>query len=152
MIYREMFKLTDNLIISIEADEAFITRLSFSSELFEENSNELTHKASDQLHEFFAGERESFDLPLRPEGSAFQQKVWKALLEIPKGKVATYQQIALQVGGKNYARAVGMACNKNPLPIFIPCHRVVGTKGSLTGYAGGIPLKEKLLQLENVHL
>lgn len=100
-----------------------------------------------QLSEYFAGKRKEFSLPLKPAGTAFQKAVWQALLEIPYGQTRTYGQIAAAVGNPNAARAVGLACNRNPVWIVIPCHRVVG-KAGLTGYAGGLALKQQLLEIE----
>lgn len=108
----------------------------------------LLARARDQLLEYLAGERREFDLPLAPEGTPFQCRVWSALADIPWGQRRTYGDIARAVGCPKGFRAVGMACNRNPLPIFIPCHRVVGADGSLTGYAGGTELKRALLRLE----
>lgn len=108
----------------------------------------LTDEASQQLEEYFAGERRQFTVPLRPHGTAFQQSVWQALLTIPYGQTRSYGQIAAQVGNPNASRAVGMANNKNPLMIFVPCHRVVGADGSLVGYAAGLEVKQRLLDLE----
>lgn len=101
-----------------------------------------------QLLEYFAGERQAFDLPLAPQGTPFQQRVWAALREIPYGQTRSYRDIACCVCCPKGFRAVGMACNRNPIPILIPCHRVVGCNGSLTGYAGGTDLKQSLLRLE----
>ena len=101
-----------------------------------------------QLDEYFRGERKTFDLPLAPKGTDFQRKVWNALQKIPYGETKTYGEIAAAVGNPKGARAVGMANNKNPIGIIIPCHRVVGANGKLVGYAGGMDKKEWLLQLE----
>lgn len=101
-----------------------------------------------QLQEYFSGSRKAFDIPLRPKGTPFQLAVWRALCEIPYGETRTYGQIAAAIGKPNAARAVGMACNRNPLWIVIPCHRVVGSNHALTGYAGGLSMKRALLELE----
>lgn len=101
-----------------------------------------------QLTEYFAGQRREFSLPLVLKGTPFQQQVWDALREIPWGETRTYGQIAAAVGRPKACRAVGMANHCNPIPILIPCHRVVGAMGSLTGYAGGVELKRALLDLE----
>jgi methylated-DNA-[protein]-cysteine S-methyltransferase len=108
----------------------------------------LIKKAKEQLEEYISGERKMFDLPLAPQGTEFRQKVWKALQHIPYGKTCSYKDIAKEIGNIKACRAVGMANNKNPIPIFIPCHRVIGTNGKLIGYAGGLDLKEKLLEME----
>ena len=109
---------------------------------------ELILQCKMQLDEYFRGERKTFDLPLAPKGTDFQKKVWNALQEIPYGETRTYGEIAAAVGNPKAARAVGMANNKNPIGIIIPCHRVVGADGKLVGYAGGMDKKEWLLQLE----
>ena len=109
---------------------------------------ELILQCKMQLDEYFRGERKTFDLPLAPKGTDFQKKVWNALQEIPYGETSTYGEIAAAVGNPKAARAVGMANNKNPIGIIIPCHRVVGANGKLVGYAGGMDKKEWLLQLE----
>ena len=103
-----------------------------------------------QLKEYFAGERREFDIPLAPEGSDFQRRVWDALRTIPYGATTTYGEIArrLRLGSRG-ARAVGLANGRNPIPIIVPCHRVVGSDGSLTGYGGGLDRKQKLLALES---
>jgi methylated-DNA-[protein]-cysteine S-methyltransferase len=105
-----------------------------------------------QLAEYFAGRRRSFQLPLAPRGTPFQLRCWAALEEIPYGRTATYGEIARQVDSPRGFRAVGMACHRNPLPIFIPCHRVVGASGALTGFAAGLDCKAALLRLEAEHL
>ncbi len=103
-----------------------------------------------QLEEYFAGRREDFDLPLSPQGTPFQRRVWQALTKIPFGKAVSYSDIAHRIGNPNAVRAVGLANGRNPIPIVIPCHRVIGKDGSLTGYGGGLPIKEKLLALEGI--
>ena len=112
----------------------------------------LSDEAARQLAEYFSGRRKCFDLPIRPEGTPFQLSVWNALLQIPYGETRSYQQIAAAVGNPKAVRAVGMACNRNPIWIVIPCHRVVGKNQSLTGYAGGLGMKQDLLALEANHI
>lgn len=112
----------------------------------------LLEQGREELLEYLAGERQHFDLPLSPAGTPFQHRVWQALAEIPYGQTCTYRDIAQAVGCPKGFRAVGMANHRNPIPIFIPCHRVVGADGSLTGYAGGLELKRQLLTLEGVNL
>lgn len=102
-----------------------------------------------QLREYFAGERDTFDLPLAPEGTEFQQEVWRAVAAIPYGETRSYGEIARRIGKADAVRAVGAANGQNPLPIVIPCHRVIGSDGRLTGYGGGLPLKKRLLELES---
>jgi methylated-DNA-[protein]-cysteine S-methyltransferase len=101
-----------------------------------------------QLREYFAGERTTFDLDLNPDGSAFERRVWDALLTIPYGETASYAEIAERIGHPGAARAVGRANARNPIAIVVPCHRVIGSDGSLTGYAGGLDSKRSLLALE----
>lgn len=108
----------------------------------------LLKEAKKQLNAYFAGKLKEFTLPLSPIGTEFQLKVWQALCTIPYGETHTYGQLAGKIGNVKASRAVGMANGRNPLPVFIPCHRVVGAGGKLTGYTGGLDIKEKLLQLE----
>jgi len=105
-----------------------------------------------QLHAYFAGELKAFDLPLAPQGTPFQLAVWKRLCEIPYGETISYGELARRIGNPNASRAVGLANGSNPIPIVIPCHRVIGSNGKLTGYGGGLPIKEKLLGLERRQL
>lgn len=104
--------------------------------------------AKRQLGEYFAGRRRVFDLPLAPKGTAFQLSVWKALRAIPYGKTRSYGDIARKIGKPKAVRAVGAANGANPIPVVVPCHRVIGSDGSLTGYGGGLPRKRRLLALE----
>lgn len=101
-----------------------------------------------QLQQYFNGERKTFNLPLAPHGTTFQQKAWQALLTIPYGQTASYKDMAIKIGNPKACRAIGMANNKNPIGIIIPCHRVIGSNGKLIGYAGGLDIKQKLLSLE----
>jgi methylated-DNA-[protein]-cysteine S-methyltransferase len=103
----------------------------------------------DQLKSYFAGERKAFDLPLVLEGTTFQERVWTALQNIPYGETVSYKVLAERVGSPKAVRAVGAANGANPIPIIIPCHRVIGNDGSLTGFGGGLPLKKRLLELES---
>ena len=105
-----------------------------------------------QLRAYFAGELEEFDLKLAPEGTPFRLNVWRELCEIPFGKTISYGELARRIGNPKASRAVGLANGSNPIPIVIPCHRVIGSNGKLTGYGGGLPIKEKLLALEQRHL
>lgn len=116
--------------------------------LAEDQDHPVLLQAEKQLNEYFAGKRTSFDLPLDFAGTEFQQKVWKALLEIPFGETRTYGQIARQLGNPNAVRAVGAANGRNPISIIAPCHRVIGADGGLTGFAGGLKVKEYLLGME----
>lgn len=108
----------------------------------------IIEEAFRQLELYAAGELESFDLPLSPQGTPFMKKVWDALLRIPYGQTASYRDIAEEIGAPKACRAVGMANHRNPIPIFIPCHRVIGCRGKLTGYAGGLAMKQRLLDRE----
>lgn len=109
----------------------------------------LAETVFSQLDEYFAGTRTAFDFPCAPQGTPFQQKVWAALREIPYGETRSYKQIAEAIGKPKACRAVGMANNRNPIIIVIPCHRVIGADGSLTGYGGGLEMKRALLDLES---
>ncbi len=113
-----------------------------------ERSAPILELAAGQLREYFAGERQEFTLPLEPKGTDFQMSVWKALTQVPYGQTRSYARIAAEIGNPKAARAVGMANNKNPIAIIIPCHRIVGSNGALTGYAGGLEIKRRLLALE----
>jgi methylated-DNA-[protein]-cysteine S-methyltransferase len=103
-----------------------------------------------QLRDYFDGKRQCFDLPLAPEGTPFQQRVWKEIARVPFGETITYSQLAARAGAPGSARAAGAATGRNPVAIVVPCHRIVGTDGSLTGYAGGLERKMKLLEIEGV--
>lgn len=111
-------------------------------------SSPLAERLKIELEEYFAGERYNFDLPLYQRGTYFQKKVWQALKKIPYGQTKTYKEVAEEIGRSQAARPVGGACNKNKILILIPCHRVIGSNGSLTGYRPGITYKKKLLDLE----
>jgi methylated-DNA-[protein]-cysteine S-methyltransferase len=110
---------------------------------------EIARRAAGQLVEYLSGERECFDIPMSPQGTTFQKKVWKAISDIPYGETRTYAEVAGMVGSPGAFRAVGQASRRNPILIMIPCHRVVGSKGGLTGYAGGLALKGTLLGMES---
>jgi methylated-DNA-[protein]-cysteine S-methyltransferase len=114
----------------------------------EENRHPALLEAERQLNEYFGGRRKRFDLKLNPSGTAFQKQVWRALLTIPFGETRSYSQIARQIGRPKAARAVGAANGRNPLSIVAPCHRVIGATGKLTGFAGGLDIKARLLDLE----
>ncbi|WP_322101081.1 methylated-DNA--[protein]-cysteine S-methyltransferase [Sarcina ventriculi] len=134
----------ENAIIKLCFKEQEITNIKDIQEF----ETPLLKKAKKQLEEYFEGKRKKFNLALRLNGTSFQNKVWKALLNIPYAKTCSYKDIAKNIGNENASRAVGNANNKNPLPIFIPCHRVIGSNGKLIGYAGGLDIKIKLLELE----
>lgn len=105
-------------------------------------------EAARQLREYFSGKRTEFELPLAPEGTEFQRTVWRKLQEIPYGRTISYGELARWIGNPKASRAVGAANGQNPIPIVIPCHRVIGANGKLTGFGGGLPIKEALLALE----
>lgn len=109
-------------------------------------------QAAQELGEYFAGRRRQFSVPLCMRGTEFQSRVWSALREIPYGETVSYGELARRVGNPRASRAVGGANHVNPLPIFVPCHRVVGADGRLTGYAGGLEIKRKLLEIEGAHV
>lgn len=113
-----------------------------------EGNHRLLREAERQLREYFAGKRRSFDLPLAPKGTPFQREVWQALASIPYGRTSSYGELAARVGRPSASRAIGAANGRNPLPIVLPCHRVIGADGSLTGFGGGLPTKQFLLKLE----
>ena len=143
--------------LGIRDNSQNITNLYFESEniyrddvIIEES--DLTKLAYTQIREYLDGQRKVFDLPLDPNGTEFQIKVWKALTEIPYGETRSYKDIAISIGNEKACRAVGMANNKNPIPIIIPCHRVIGANKKLVGYAGGLDLKERLLDLEGISI
>lgn len=112
------------------------------------NPSALTNQAASELGEYFAGQRRVFDLPIKLIGTPFQREVWQAALHISYGQTASYKNLACQIGKPGASRAVGQALHKNPLLIVVPCHRIIGSSGKLTGYGCGLDLKEKLLQLE----
>ena len=113
--------------------------------------NAVLYDAIIELNQFCFGQRKVFDLRLQPEGSDFEKKVWEYVRTIPYGKTVTYEDVAKAIGEPNGERSVGMALNRNPIPIFIPCHRVIGKGGSLVGYIGGLELKKKLIGMEKVN-
>ncbi|MDR2074204.1 MAG: methylated-DNA--[protein]-cysteine S-methyltransferase [Oscillospiraceae bacterium] len=115
------------------------------------NTN-LINETLNQLNEYFAGSRKFFNLPLALKGTIFQEKVWSALQRIPFGKTLSYKEVAARIDSPNSSRAVGNANNKNPIAIVIPCHRVIGHNGELSGYAGGLDAKRYLLELENIKI
>lgn len=115
-------------------------------------SDALLRDAIRQLREYFDGRLRRFDLPLDPQGTEFQKRVWRELLTIPFGEVRSYSQIAGAIGAPKAVRAVGAANGANPLPIVVPCHRVIGANGKLVGYGGGLPLKQRLLALEGCNM
>lgn len=148
--YEEQYNLTETF--GAEAEVFDRTRSSIDIQFLKEPETELLKKAGDQLTEYFQGKRKVFDLPLKPAGTEFQKKVWSALCTIPYGQTRSYGEIAAQIGSPKACRAVGGANNKNPIMIFIPCHRVIGADGSLVGFGGGLYAKKYMLDLEKGEL
>ena len=139
----------------LATDGAALRRIDFLSGLAERRAPAGWIRAAapfktvtEQLRDYFAGALRDFDAPLAPQGTAFQQRVWRCLREIPYGETISYSELATRVGNPKAFRAVGLANGQNPIPILIPCHRVIGKDGTLVGYGGGLDIKEKLLALE----
>ena len=142
--------------LTVTATKKAVTAIRFGTEVPEGSARctaaeatPLLRKAAEEIGEYFAGSQRKFTLPLAPEGTPFQQKVWEALRTIPYGETRTYREIAEAAGSPKAWRAVGIAANHNRLPLVIPCHRVIGSRGRLTGYNGGLDIKEKLLTIES---
>ena len=144
------YKKTKIGYITIFENKNKIIRLKFNK--IKDNSNfilsPLIEKTFIELDEYFEGKRKKFDIPIKPDGTEFQKKVWMELIKIPYGTYTTYKNIADKIGNKNASRAVGSANNKNPILIIIPCHRVIGSNNKLKGYSQGINYQEKLLKIE----
>ena len=143
----------------LAADDSGLRQINFANGKKSINPDPAWHndpkpleEATRQLRAYFAGELEAFDLPLAPQGTPFQLQVWKLLCDIPYGETISYGELARRAGNPKASRAVGLANGSNPIPIIIPCHRVIGSNGKLTGYGGGLPIKEKLLALERRQL
>lgn len=137
--------------LTLVADEESVKEIRFGWEIKggeKEENHPLLQWTRRELEEYFQGKRKEFSVPLKPDGTEFQKKVWKALTEIPYGETRTYGEVAAAVGNDKASRAVGMANHCNPIPVIIPCHRVIGKNGKLTGYAGGLEKKTALLDLE----
>ena len=150
------FYHTDIGLIGIAEDGKAVTNLYFQGEQTPEDAvvteTEILKEAGRQLRAYLAGKLRNFTLPLAPSGTEFMQRVWKSLLTIPYGETRSYQEIAQSIGNKKASRAVGQANNRNPIPIFIPCHRVIGANGKLTGYGGVCHVKAYLVELEKATL
>lgn len=148
-----LYKTVIGKITIVEEDNKIIN-VYFDSEDTPKDINicetNILKEAGRQLQEYFSGVRTKFELPLNPKGTDFMKDVWSALEKIPYGETKTYGEIAKIIGRDKAYRAVGLANNKNPIPIFIPCHRVIGANGKLVGYAGGLNIKKQLLELEKV--
>lgn len=146
---KSYFKSPIGILEIISEKDALVSlKLVEKMEVFKKK-NDFIDNVENQLTEYFSGKRENFDINLNPQGTVFQKQVWTKLLEIPYGEVKSYSEIAKQIANQNAARAVGNACNKNPIMIVIPCHRVVSKTGNLGGFAYGNLVKQQLLELEN---
>ena len=148
MIYQYSYETKLGSVTIVEEDGSLLAITTHRSYQGMCQETTLIKEAYLQLTEYLKGERKIFDLPLKPHGTEFQKRVWKALCEIPYGETRCYKQIAEAIGNPKAVRAVGMANNRNPLLIVVPCHRVIGANGKLVGYAAGIEKKEFLLKLE----
>ncbi len=150
MMYRESFRAGDILgWVVITAHEETLVSVDFAEEPKEaDRPSPLTGKARHQLQEYLEGRRREFDLPLSPRGTRFQEEVWQALGTVAYGETISYGELARRAGRPGAFRAVGQAVGKNPISILIPCHRIIGKDGSLTGFGGGLPRKVCLLDLE----
>jgi len=135
----------------VEESEA-ISHILFDGDMsldyYEKKETKLIKETAKQLKAYFAGNLKNFDIPLLLQGTQFQKDAWKALMAIPYGETCSYKDIAEKIGSPKGARAVGLANNKNKIPIIIPCHRVIGTNGKLVGFAGGLSVKQQLIDLE----
>ncbi|BBE19023.1 methylated-DNA--protein-cysteine methyltransferase [Aquipluma nitroreducens] len=151
MQYQTSFSSPLGFLI-LKSEGQSVTEITFSdNDIQDQSSCELLENCKEQLQNYFSGKTTSFDLPLSPEGTEFQQKVWAELLQIPYGERITYMELAVRLGDPKCIRAAGTANGKNPIAIVIPCHRVIGAGNKLTGYAGGIWRKRLLLELEMKH-
>lgn len=154
IVYRHIESPVGPLLVA--ADDAGLRLIEFPGprhpvalgEDWRAGDHPVLRRAQAQLDEYFAGERRGFDLPLAPQGTPFQREVWFALAGIPHGETISYAELARRVQRPSATRAVGAANGRNPLPIVLPCHRVIGADGSLTGFGGGLPTKRFLLELE----
>jgi methylated-DNA-[protein]-cysteine S-methyltransferase len=146
------FPFGDNQQLALVAGDRGIEQIRFEGTpaggVPRDDAFPVLKEAAGQLAAYFGGELKAFDLPLAPEGTPFQRSVWDALLTIPYGETRSYLQMAILIGAPKAVRAVGAANGQNPIPIVIPCHRVIGSNGKLTGFGGGLPLKRQLLDLE----
>lgn len=149
MIYEAYYDTKiGGLKISCSEDSLISIEFSNIKENKTSNPNKLSQTVINQINEYLEGSRKTFDIPLMLDGTQFQKKVWKALLDIPYGETRSYKDIAEIIGNPKAVRAVGMANNKNKIPILIPCHRVIGSRGDLVGYAGGLEIKKSFLEIE----
>lgn len=157
MLYRKILYHSAVGYLTILSDDHYIRKICFGKQELPEDvrlseNHPLLTKAQQQLTEYLEGKRQVFSLPLKPTGTPFQQMVWDALQQIPYGSTRTYGELAQQIGRPKAARAVGGGCHNNPIVIVIPCHRVIGVNGGLTGFAGGLDIKKTLLELERTQI
>lgn len=138
----------DDILPDRTSSDTFPSPETYPSETTDAGCLSLAETAASQIREYLEGKRREFTLPLAPQGTLFQQRVWEALRTIPYGETRCYAEIAEMIGNPKACRAVGMANNRNPIMILIPCHRVVGKNGGLVGYASGLDIKQRLLELE----
>ena len=146
-------QLLDGLRLRMVASDCGLRAIDFHStyavdDAVRNDANPLLKETTRQLRAYFDGRLRTFDVPLDMQGTAFQKRVWSELEKIPYGETRSYLQVAIASGTPNAVRAVGAANGANPIPIIVPCHRVIGSSGKLTGYGGGLPLKKRLLELE----
>lgn len=155
MLVNICFKQTAIGRIGIAEENGSITNLYFETDTLPQNAclseTEVITEAFRQLDAYLSGELQTLTVPLAPQGTDFMRTVWAALCRVPYGKTACYKEIAIAAGSPKAARAVGLANNRNPIPLFIPCHRVIGSDGKLTGYRGGLAIKKLLLDIEKAH-
>ncbi|MBT1451338.1 methylated-DNA--[protein]-cysteine S-methyltransferase [Glaciecola sp. XM2] len=148
MMYNSQIK-TPIGVLQIHANDTHIVSIAFADEPLKVQSNEISELGAAQLSQYFKCQRKRFSLPLKASGTQFQSDVWNALCDIDYGKTASYLDIATAIGNPKACRAVGAANGKNPIAIVVPCHRIIGANGALTGYAGGMHRKSYLLTLES---
>ena len=134
------------------ADADALTEIRFDAGEARTDASPVLEQAERELREYFAGVRKAFSVPISPKGTPFQRRVWDALRGIPYGETVSYGEVARRIGSPRACRAVGMANHRNPIPIVIPCHRVIGADGGMTGYGGGLEIKKILLELEGIHV
>ena len=154
MLYHEMIESPIGRLVLIANNKALLEIKFHNSPVtppYSNKANWIINHTKKELDEYFLGKREEFTMPLDPIGTEFQKKTWQKLLEIPYGTTISYQELALKMGDARKSRAVGSANGKNPIPIIIPCHRVINKNGKLGGYAGGLDVKEFLLNLESAN-
>ena len=150
-----LIEIPPGLTLALEANAAALTAIRFHASAGRGSDGEaspLLLEAASRIRAYFEGKLRVFDLPLDPSGTEFQKRVWAELQKIPFGETRSYRDIACALGSPNYVRAVGAANGANPLPIVIPCHRVIGAGGDLVGYGGGLELKKRLLEIEGRHV